>query len=120
MIEAIERCKAGEIDRAFCAVRPPGHHAEAHRGMGFCIFNNVAVGARHAQQVGYKKIFVIDFDVQPRQRDPASSSKRTTAFLFQLPSVSPLSGHRLRFGDRTGQGKGKPHVQCSPSLGGRR
>jgi len=61
--EAIDRCKAGEIERAFCAVRPPGHHAEADRAMGFCIFNNVAVGARYAQRCGYQKVFIIDFDV---------------------------------------------------------
>lgn len=63
VLEAIDRCKAGEINRAFCAVRPPGHHAEADRAMGFCIFNNIAAGARYAQKVGYEKVFIIDFDV---------------------------------------------------------
>ncbi|MEO5361148.1 MAG: histone deacetylase [Nitrospirota bacterium] len=63
IITAIRKCKDGEIERAFCAVRPPGHHAEEDRGMGFCIFNNVAVGARFAQKLGYKKVFIIDFDV---------------------------------------------------------
>lgn len=63
VLEAIEKCHTGEIERAFCAVRPPGHHAEANRAMGFCIFNNVAVGARYAQFIGYKKVFIIDFDV---------------------------------------------------------
>lgn len=63
VLEAIDRCRDRTIDRAFCAVRPPGHHAEADRAMGFCIFNNVAVGARYAQIMGYAKIFIIDFDV---------------------------------------------------------
>ena len=63
VIEAIDRCKKGEIERAFCAVRPPGHHAEADRAMGFCIFNNIAIGARYAQKIGYNKVFIIDFDV---------------------------------------------------------
>jgi acetoin utilization deacetylase AcuC-like enzyme len=63
VIEAVDRAKAGEIDRAFCAVRPPGHHAEADRAMGFCIFNNIAVAARHAQKIGYRRIFIVDFDV---------------------------------------------------------
>jgi acetoin utilization deacetylase AcuC-like enzyme len=63
VIEAVDRCRSGEIDRSFCAVRPPGHHAEADRAMGFCIFNNVAIGARHAQKAGFKKVFIVDIDV---------------------------------------------------------
>lgn len=63
VMEAVDKCKIAEIDRAFCAVRPPGHHAEINRAMGFCIFNNVAVGARYAQKAGYEKVFIIDFDV---------------------------------------------------------
>ena len=63
VIEAIDRCRKGDIDRAFCAVRPPGHHAERDRAMGFCIFNNIAVGARYAQEIGYEKVFIVDFDV---------------------------------------------------------
>ncbi|MBF0540502.1 MAG: histone deacetylase [Nitrospirae bacterium] len=63
MITAIDNCKSGVIERAFCAVRPPGHHAEKDRGMGFCIYNNVAVGARYAQKLGFRKVFIADFDV---------------------------------------------------------
>src|SRR5439155_6836648 len=47
-VEAVDRVLAGEAERAFCAVRPPGHHAEADRAMGFCLFNNAAVPAAHA------------------------------------------------------------------------
>jgi acetoin utilization deacetylase AcuC-like enzyme len=54
----------GLADQAFCAVRPPGHHAERHKAMGFCFFNNVAVGAYHALNAyGLKRIAIIDFDV---------------------------------------------------------
>jgi acetoin utilization deacetylase AcuC-like enzyme len=59
---AVDRCREGAIERAFCAVRPPGHHAEADQGMGFCIVNNVAVGARYARSLGYERVFIIDFD----------------------------------------------------------
>lgn len=63
VLEAVDSCREGTIDRAFCAVRPPGHHAETSRAMGFCIFNNIAIGARYAQKQGYGRVFIIDFDV---------------------------------------------------------
>ncbi len=54
----------GEIENAFCAVRPPGHHAEHGKAMGFCFLNNVAIAARHALEVhGLERVAVIDFDV---------------------------------------------------------
>jgi len=61
---AIDAVMAGEVRNAFCAVRPPGHHAEADQAMGFCLFNNVAVGALHARdRWGLQRIAVFDFDV---------------------------------------------------------
>jgi acetoin utilization deacetylase AcuC-like enzyme len=61
---AIDAVMAGEAANAFCAVRPPGHHAEPHRAMGFCLFNSVAVGALHARDAhGLTRIAVVDFDV---------------------------------------------------------
>lgn len=63
-IEAVDRIVAGEVKNAFCAVRPPGHHAGRDHAMGFCLFNNVAVGAMHARAAhGLNRIAVIDFDV---------------------------------------------------------
>ncbi len=61
---AVDAVLDGEADNAFCAVRPPGHHAEAERAMGFCLFNNVAIGAQHARAAkGLKRVAVVDFDV---------------------------------------------------------
>ncbi|HMW91560.1 MAG TPA: histone deacetylase [Candidatus Obscuribacter sp.] len=60
---AIDAVKGGEVQSAFVAVRPPGHHALADKPMGFCLFNNVAVAARYAQTRGYQKVFIIDWDV---------------------------------------------------------
>ena len=61
---AVDAVVAGEADNAFCAVRPPGHHAEPDRAMGFCLFNNVAVGALRAREAhGLARVAVIDFDV---------------------------------------------------------
>ncbi len=54
---------SGEVTRAFCAVRPPGHHAERDAAMGFCFFNNAAIGIRHAQRFhGLKRVALVDFD----------------------------------------------------------
>jgi acetoin utilization deacetylase AcuC-like enzyme len=61
---AVDAVMAGEVANAFCAVRPPGHHAEPNRVMGFCLFNSIAVGALHARAVhGLQRIAVMDFDV---------------------------------------------------------
>jgi acetoin utilization deacetylase AcuC-like enzyme len=64
VVLATDLVMRGECLRAFCAVRPPGHHAERHRAMGFCLFNNVAVGAMHAMAAhGIKRVAIVDFDV---------------------------------------------------------
>jgi len=61
---AVDAVMSGRLDNAFCAVRPPGHHAERARAMGFCLFNNIAVGALQARAIyGLQRIAVVDFDV---------------------------------------------------------
>jgi acetoin utilization deacetylase AcuC-like enzyme len=62
--EAVDLVLEGEVASAFCSVRPPGHHAERRRAMGFCFFNNVAVGAAHAMSThGLSRVAIVDFDV---------------------------------------------------------
>jgi len=64
VLAAVDAVSEGTVDNAYCLVRPPGHHAEPDRGMGFCIFNNVAIATRYAQAVrGLKRVAVIDYDV---------------------------------------------------------
>ncbi|MEX0808918.1 MAG: histone deacetylase family protein [Dongiaceae bacterium] len=64
VVAAVDAVMAKEVGNAFCAVRPPGHHAEADRAMGFCLFNNVAVGALYARaKHGIARVAVMDFDV---------------------------------------------------------
>jgi acetoin utilization deacetylase AcuC-like enzyme len=63
-IAATDAVIAGELDNAFCAIRPPGHHARPTEPMGFCLFNNVAIAARHALDVhGLQRVAIVDFDV---------------------------------------------------------
>ena len=64
VVKGVDLVMSGDTDKVFCCIRPCGHHAEVARPMGFCMFNNVAVGARYAQdQYGLGKVAIIDFDV---------------------------------------------------------
>lgn len=64
VLEAADAVMSGRLDRVFCALRPPGHHAERDKSMGFCYFNNVAIAARYLQQqYGVEKVAILDFDV---------------------------------------------------------
>jgi acetoin utilization deacetylase AcuC-like enzyme len=64
VVQAVDLVMAGRCQNAFCAVRPPGHHAERARAMGFCVFNSVAVGAAHALDMhGLERVAIVDFDV---------------------------------------------------------
>jgi acetoin utilization deacetylase AcuC-like enzyme len=116
VLEAIDLCKGGEIERAFCAVRPPGHHAEADRAMGFCLFNNVAIGARYAQQMGYKKVLIIDFDVHHGNGTQHIFEEDDTVFYFsshQYPHY-PGTGEQVE----RGRGKGEDCTANYPLAAG--
>jgi acetoin utilization deacetylase AcuC-like enzyme len=94
-IAATDAVIAGEVHNAFCAVRPPGHHATRSQAMGFCFFNNVAVAARHALDVhGLKRVAIIDFDVHHGNgtEDIIAGDERVLmASFFQHP-LYPYSG----------------------------
>ena len=64
LVTAVDHVMQGDMDNAFCAVRPPGHHARRDRAMGFCIYNNIAVGVAHALEAhGLERVAILDFDV---------------------------------------------------------
>jgi acetoin utilization deacetylase AcuC-like enzyme len=64
VVQGVDQVMGGKAGAVFCAVRPPGHHAEHRRAMGFCLFNNVAVGAAHAlEEHGLERVAIVDFDV---------------------------------------------------------
>ncbi len=102
VIEAIHQIKQGEIERAFCAVRPPGHHAEHDRAMGFCLFNNVAIGARAAQREGFEKVLIIDFDVHHGNGTEHIFEEDPTVFYFSTHQYPHYPGT----GGRNDRGKG--------------
>ena len=89
VVEAVQRVAAGEMDRAFCAVRPPGHHAEPDTAMGFCLFSNVAVAARAAQAAGLARVAIVDFDVHHGNGTQAAFEDDPTV-LFASMHQSPL------------------------------
>jgi acetoin utilization deacetylase AcuC-like enzyme len=63
-VKAVDEVMTGKVDNAFCAMRPPGHHAERVQAMGFCFFNNAAIAARHAQRAhGAERVAIVDWDV---------------------------------------------------------
>jgi acetoin utilization deacetylase AcuC-like enzyme len=93
---AVDAVVAGPGRRAFCAVRPPGHHATRGTAMGFCLFNSVAVGARHAQRAyGFERVAVVDFDVH--------HGNGTQDVFWDDPSVLYVSSHQAPLYPGTGQ-----------------
>lgn len=106
ILTALDAVVYGQVPRVFCAVRPPGHHAEPDQAMGFCLFNNVAIGARYAQEKhGLERVLIIDWDVH--------HGNGTQAMFYDDPSVLYFSIHQMPlypgtgYKTETGAGKGK-------------
>jgi acetoin utilization deacetylase AcuC-like enzyme len=98
IIAAIDGVEEKEFKNAFCAVRPPGHHAEKEKAMGFCIYNNVAVGANYLiEKYGYKKIAIIDFDVH--------HGNGTQDIFFNNEKVLYISTHQFPYYPGSGSEK---------------
>jgi len=94
-MKAIDQLIDGNIHNAFCAVRPPGHHAEQDHAMGFCLFNNVGIAARYAQKTkGLNKIFIFDWDVHHGNGSQHS--------FYSDPSIYYSSTHQYPFYPGTG------------------
>ena len=95
LCDAVDAVVTGKADNAFCAVRPPGHHAEATRAMGFCLFNSVAVAAHHARAAhGLRRVAVVDFDVH--------HGNGTQAIFWDDPELLYASTHQMPLYPGTG------------------
>jgi acetoin utilization deacetylase AcuC-like enzyme len=92
VVDAVRAVAAGEAVRAFAAVRPPGHHAEPDRAMGFCLFSNVAVAARVAQAEGLTRVAVIDFDVHHGNGTQAAFAADDSLFLGSIHQMPLYPG----------------------------
>lgn len=104
VLAAIDAVMSGKVKNAFCAIRPPGHHALRNRAMGFCIFNNIAIGAKYIQsKYKLKKVLIVDWDVH--------HGNGTQEIYYDDPTVLYFSIHRYPFYPGTGseeeKGEGK-------------
>ena len=109
ILQTIDMVMEGEIDNAFCAVRPPGHHAERDHALGFCYFNNVAIAARYLQQKWeIEKIGIIDFDVHHGNGTQHIFDQDPSVFYYSIhehPTFSfPGTGREFEFGSGPGYG----------------
>jgi acetoin utilization deacetylase AcuC-like enzyme len=109
VVEACRLLMAGEIDNAFCAVRPPGHHAEVNRAMGFCYFNNIAVAARYLQQAhGVGRVGIVDFDVHHGNGTQHIFEDDSSVYYYSIhqhPTFAyPGTGREFEYGKGLGYG----------------
>jgi len=105
LLSAVDAVMEGKVRNAFCAVRPPGHHALKNRAMGFCLFNNVAIAARYIQKKHkLARVLIVDWDVHHGNGTQAAFYDDPTVFYFSvhLSPFYPGSGHA----DEKGEGKG--------------
>ncbi|MBM4088410.1 MAG: histone deacetylase [Planctomycetes bacterium] len=110
VLSACDHVAAGTVRRAFCAIRPPGHHAESDRAMGFCLFNNVAIAAEHlVRDRGLSRVAIVDFDAHHGNGTQRIFERRPDVLYISLHEhpaslVFPGTGHAEETGTDAGSG----------------
>ncbi len=106
VLNAVDGVVSGKFQNAFCAVRPPGHHATPDRGMGFCVFNNAAIAARYAQEKhGLERVAIIDWDVHHGNGTQDIFYENSSVFYFSTHQYPWYPGTGSK--DETGSGNGR-------------
>jgi acetoin utilization deacetylase AcuC-like enzyme len=109
ILDTCRRVMEGAVDNAFCAVRPPGHHAEVNRAMGFCYFNNIAIAARYLQQQwAIGRVGIVDFDVHHGNGTQHIFEDDSTVYYYSIhqhPTFAyPGTGREFEYGKGLGYG----------------
>jgi acetoin utilization deacetylase AcuC-like enzyme len=113
VLSAVDAVATGRTRTAFCAVRPPGHHASQARGMGFCIFNNIAIGARHAvRRHGLARVLIVDWDVHHGNGTQDVFWSDGTVLFFDVHQHPWYPG--TGSADERGEGRGRGLIMNNP------
>jgi len=116
-LAGVDAIMAGQVDHVFCAVRPPGHHAEAGRAMGFCLFNNVAIAAHYAQKkYGLSRILIVDWDVHHGNGTQHSFEDDPSVLFFSTHQYPHYPGTGRA--DERGRGPGEGYTINVPMKAG--
>jgi len=105
-LSAVDGIVDKKFNRAFCAVRPPGHHATPTKSMGFCLFNNIAITAKYAQKKGFKRVMIVDFDVHHGNGTQDTFYADSSVFYFSSHQAFAYPGTGLESERGVGEGLG--------------